>query len=173
MPLSLRLITSYHLSVARARDFPCTYNLHNYPHKKRAPQVTLNAAYIPRLSAPLRIAGHSIDLGGECFRAIYRNLTNSIFSVARSLTTTIHIFFRWQATIFPHTFSPQLFRWRYILNIFPCVKNNFSIHVFSTSFRVIYPSRFSTCVFCVLIFHSYCNSIFRMICALDFPCLCR
>lgn len=36
MPLSLRLITYYHLSVARARDFPRTYNLHNYPHKKKS-----------------------------------------------------------------------------------------------------------------------------------------
>lgn len=90
----------------------------------------------------------------------------------RVLISTIHIFFRWQQTIFPHTFSPQLFRWRYILNVFPCVKHNSSIHIFSTTSRVIYPSRFSVCVFCVLIFRSYCNLFFRMIsrnaCALIF-----
>lgn len=38
MPLSLRLITSYHLSVACARDFPCTQNQHNFPYKIKAPQ---------------------------------------------------------------------------------------------------------------------------------------
>ena len=85
-----------------------------------------------------------------------------------ALISTIHMFFRWQQTIFPHTFSPQLFRWLYILNVFPCVKNNFSIHIFSTTSRVIYPSRFSVCVFCMQIFRSYCNSIFRVVLAFDF-----
>ena len=103
-----------------------------------------------------------------CYRAVYRNLTNSNFSVACSLISTIHIFFRWQSTIFPHTFSPQLFRWLYILNVFSYVKNNFSIHIFFTTFRVIYRSRFSTCVFCMQIFRSYCNSIFRVVLAFDF-----
>lgn len=103
-----------------------------------------------------------------CYRAVYRNLTNSNFSVACSLTTTIHIFFRWQPTIFSHTFPPQLFRWRYILNVFPRVKYNYSIHILSTIFRVIYHSRFSVCVFCMQIFRSYCNSIFRVVLAFDF-----
>jgi hypothetical protein len=95
-------------------------------------------------------------------------LDHSKLSVARSLTTTIRMFSVWQPTIFPHTFSPQLFRWLYILNVFPYVKNNFSIHVFSTTFRVIYHSRFSVCVFCMQIFRSYCNSIFRVVLAFDF-----
>ena len=99
----------------------------------------------PDYSRRFRAIGHPhILLGdGGCHRAVYRNLTNSNLSVVLALTTTIHIFFRWQSTIFPHTFPPQLFRWRYILNVFPCVKYNYSIYIFSTTFRVIYHSRFS------------------------------
>lgn len=93
---------------------------------------------------------------------------HSNFSATLALTTTIHIFFRGQPTIFPYTIPPQLFRWRYILNVFPCVKYNYSIHILSTIFRVIYRSRFSVCVFCALIFRSYCNSIFRVVLAFDF-----
>lgn len=93
---------------------------------------------------------------------------HSFFRCVCSLTTTIRMFSVGQPTIFPHTFSPQLFRWRYILNVFPCVKYNYSIHILSTIFRVIYTSRFSVCVFCVLIFRSYCNSIFRVVLAPDF-----
>ena len=51
---------------------------------------------------------------------------------------------------------------------FPYVKYNYYIHILYTIFRVIYHSRFSVCVFCVLIFRSYCNSIFRVVLAPDF-----
>lgn len=101
-----------------------------------------------------RTIGHPpIVLGG---RVLPRRLPQldqlQFFRCVCSLTTTIHTFSRWQATIFPHTFSSQLFRWLYILNVFPCVKYNFSIHILYTIFRsacVIYHSQFSVCVFCV------------------------
>ena len=126
--------------------------------KKERPYRALNAAYIPRLSAPLqdnRASLYNLRRWGMSPRLLPQLDHSNFFRFfpLLALISTIHMFFRWQQTIFPHTFSPQLFRWLYILNVFPCVKNNFSIHIFSTTSRVIYPSRFSVCVFCVLIFH--------------------
>lgn len=173
MPLSLRLITYYHLSVACARDFPCTQNLHNYPHKKKSAHIERSMRHIfPDYPRRFETIEHPSKLRRQvCSRAIYRNLTNSNFSVALSLTITIHIFFRVQLTIFPYTIPPQLFRWLYILNVFPCVKYNFSIHILYTIFhfaRDLPQSIFRVCILCV-IFSQHLTIDSRNACALIFP----
>lgn len=135
MPLSLRLITSYHLSVACTRDFPCTYNLHNYPHKKKSAHLERSMRHtFPNYPRRFRIIEHPmLVLGGGVLPRLLPQLDHSKLSVARSLTTTIRMFsvgnrqsfrthflhnysdgyiysmfFRMSRTIFPSIYSSQL-----------------------------------------------------------------
>lgn len=142
--------TDYILSFIR--DVCARFSMNTEPpqlfHKKRAPLLGRSMRPIsPNYSRRFRVIGHPrIILGGrECYRACYRNLTNSkpfrcvcwlvpytYFSVGNRQSFRTHflhnysdgdiysMFFRVSSTILPSIYSPRLPVWSTPVD-FPCV----------------------------------------------------